>query len=130
MSLKAEVMSLQRKHVSDRAICLFVLSVTSTWVMGDYFDVLFLVWDEADIDAIIPSGAQFTHLSGIKLILLPFYEMLDLLFFRKHRRNVCNLFERYGDSVFCHFLFFILLLYRYYVLLFWIQSLVLALFFL
>lgn len=79
MSLKAEVMSLQRKHVSDREICLFVLSV-----MGDYFDdVLSLVWEDGDIDAIMPRGVQFTHLSGIKLILLPFKEMLAiaLLFF-------------------------------------------------
>ena len=52
--------------------------------MGDYFDdVLSLVWEDGDIDAIMPRGVQFTHLSGIKLILLPFNEMLAiaLLFF-------------------------------------------------
>jgi hypothetical protein len=78
MSLKAEVMSLRRKHGSDRAICLFdLISVASTWVMCGYFDALFLVWKEADIHerfSIMARGIQFTPLSGIKLILLFMWE--------------------------------------------------------
>ncbi|XP_042961369.1 uncharacterized protein LOC122296049 [Carya illinoinensis] len=41
--------------------------MTTTWVMCDYFDVLFLVWEGAEIDerfTIMPRGLQFTHLSG------------------------------------------------------------------
>ncbi|KAF5467719.1 hypothetical protein F2P56_011946 [Juglans regia] len=95
--------------------------MTATWVMCDYFDVLFLVWEGAEIDerfTIMPRGLQFTHLSGIGLLFLNVGMLAALLFFRKHI-NVCNclrdeekvsfaivpfiLFLIHGYCVFCSF---------------------------
>lgn len=111
MSLKAEVMSLRRKHGTDRAICLFdLISVASTWVMCGYFDVLLLVWKEADIHesfSIMARGIQFTPLSGIKLILLLCGNASSSIFQKKKYRNVCNCLrdkEIVSFSIFCFIL--------------------------